>query len=202
MRFNKFLGLWAVVGVLGCAVQQQYLAPTYKEDERQRVKRVALLVDDAQKIAKLDRLFLDMAREHVSHKKEYILYPLEKEVVDVQKTSLLKICKSQSQLDGLLVHHWEKFSPHPKRLKLQMRIELIDCKNLKTVWKAVYGDSYETFDPGLAPLVRSWESKVGQDISEYVGPFYHFLDDLYFSLPDPVLSEQDITEKVEKDSEV
>jgi len=185
-----------------CALQKWFITSSYKLEERHRLKRVALIMDDHQNIAKLDELFMSMARDYVSHKKEYIIYTLDNEVVDVQKTSLLKICRENSQIEGLLVHHWQRFDPKVHNIKLQMKSELIDCKNMKLVWTSTNGDTYKFQANELGALVRSWEGKLGSYVSDYVAPFYYFLDDLYFSLPDPILNDEDINEKVEKDAEV
>lgn len=200
IRILQFALLFSLISE-GCTINRTYLKEGYNENEKTWLKRVAFTsVTSTPASAQTDiqRLFLHVARDYVSHHGDYLIPVI---VVDAGNTSLEKICKMAPRLDGYILHEFKHMDQKGSSLGLGMLARMVECRNGSTIWEAEGDGNFHMDDPDLSSLTRSYSERISPSAAGYTAPFYNFVRDLYNSLPEPELNDTDIEEKILLDSE-
>ena len=61
-------------------------------------------------------------------------------------------------------------------------------------------NDYDSADDDLTQTIDGYANRYGEDSRPYVAGFYQIARKLFDSLPDPLLNDDDILEKIETDS--
>ncbi len=75
--------------------------------------------------------------------------------------------------------------------------QLLRCSDGAEVWGAKAAGSFDSKDPHLAETTEQYVAKFGEEVRPYVAPTFLLLRATLDTLPKPVLTEEDVAEKIE-----
>jgi probable lipoprotein (TIGR04455 family) len=178
----------------GCtAVRHSRIRPDYDQVDRQQTKRLVVVVQplpDGQ--AKVGELWATVARRYINQKRDFIA----KESRAVPEAQLEPRSQCAEGLEGVL---WLKPTVEKKGEGFEMQANgvLLRCSDGQEVWSAEAGGSWKSQDPGLEAVTAIYVTELGPEVAPYVPPTLNLLRPLLDTLPNPVLTEDDQTEKIE-----
>ncbi len=181
--------------LVSCTVRYSRIKSGYESSERLRLKRIMLLVESAHTDEKIRKLFAAVAREYISHHKEYIFFP---KLLD-PAVDLVSHC-AKEKLDGILTVRFYRLEKREGQVDMEVQSALYGCSTPAIVWEALARNNYASQDSDLTTLTTSYTNRIGPEIADYAAPFYLIERKLFESLPDPLLTEEDIEAKIEADS--
>lgn len=199
MQVRRFLVL-LLLPMSMCTVKYTYLKPAYEANERLRLKRVVIVAEGAANAdqEKKNALFFAVSREFISHHHEYIVLRAKKGVVF---TNVKEYCAADKRLNGLILNKFRQWDKQGGSVKLEVQSVLYDCVSGDRVWEAIGANTYASEDSGLKSTIDAYVRRVGEEVRDHVAPVYLLVRKLFSSLPDPKLTEKDIDEKIEADSD-
>lgn len=187
--------------LLACsAVKMQRVREDYDAVDRQQTKRLLVSVAPApaneEKVRELWRV---LARRYVNQKRDFLVRERPEETLGAEATAgfdPLSLCAASENLEGVL--HLE---PAVKRegdgVEGSVLARLLRCRDGQEVWAALAEASFDSKDEDLAALTEQYVEELGAEVEPYVAPSFHLLKAALDTLPRPVLSEEDIDEKIE-----
>lgn len=182
-----------LVAAVGCApvVRSHRIRPDYNAVDRDKVKRVLVVTQplpDGQ--AKAGELFSLVARRYVNQKRNFIV----KEHTARAEPAPGRDCPEG--FEGLL---WLK--PTLKRVgdgvEGELDARLLRCSDGEEVWAAQSGGSFPSDDSHLKEVTQQYAAELGSEVAPYVAPTFNLLRPTLDTLPNPVLTEDDVNEKIE-----
>lgn len=186
------LGLLAVAS--GCStVRMHRLRADYETVDQQRVKRLVVvtqpLPDGGAEAGELMSL---LARRYVNQKRDFIAR--EHRSQDGSAFDAQAHCGEG--LEGVL---WLKplVTRRDAGVEASLSARLFRCADGEEVWAAEGGGSWPSKDASMVEVTAHYVAEVGPAVEPYVAPFQHLLGPVLDTLPNPVLSEDDKTEKIE-----
>lgn len=198
---SRLLPPLVLLPLLACsAVKMQRVREDYASEDRQKTKRLLISVAPApagdEKVRELWRL---LARRYVNQKRDFLVRERPEETLEAERAAgfdPLSLCQSSENLEGVL--HLE---PSVKRegggVEGSVLGRLLRCRDGAEVWAALAEASYESKDKDFTSLTEQYVEELGADVEPYVAPSFRLLKAALDTLPEPVLSEEDIDEKIE-----
>lgn len=184
-----------------CTVTHSYVKDGYDQNEKQWLKHIALVTGEEGEGSpdkETQRLFLHMSGEYLGHHAEYLIPVI---IIGSKDSTPASLCSRYPGLDGYIIHRFQRFIPSDDEVELKMHASMVDCRENSLIWEVIGGGTYDMADPGLSSMIRSYAGRVNKTAVHFTAPFYHFIRDLYDTLPDPQLMDSDIEEKIELDAE-
>ncbi|MHB8877053.1 MAG: MXAN_6521/LA_1396 family lipoprotein [Myxococcaceae bacterium] len=185
--------LAAALAAPGCsAVKMHRVRPDYEQVDKTRTKRLVVVTQplpDGQE--KVGQLFSLVARRYVNQKRNFIV---KKDLAQAGAFQPAALCGEG--LEGVL---W--LQPTLKRagegVEASVRAMLLRCSDGQEVWAADAGGSFASTDELLKQVTADYAAELGAEVTAYVAPAFNLLRPTLDTLPDPVLTDDDVTEKIE-----
>jgi probable lipoprotein (TIGR04455 family) len=183
--------------VAGCATPLEHsrIRPDYEAVDKHRVKRLAILTqplpEDNPDIGELWSL---IARRYVHQNRDFIPKAHFTRPDQPPDPSFRDICVEG--IEGIL---W--LAPRVERtgqdVKAAVTARLLRCSDTQDVWSAEAAGTWPSEDARYRELTAQYTREISPDVGPYVGPTFRLLKATLDSLPNPQLSDADITEKIE-----
>ncbi len=191
----------SVSGILtSCTVSKTYVKEGYSDNEKLWLKKLALVFDISSSSLPsnaVQNAFLDLSRDYVSHHNEYMITHIISNA-NPQKPEM--ICSMAADADGYLLNTFESMKQTKGVVDLGLRVRLIDCRHYSKVWEVHGSNSFDSYNSDLQVMIDSYVRRHSEEVRPYISPFYLLIRKIYRSLPDPLLTENDVDEKIEIDS--
>lgn len=168
----------------------------WAQGDQRAVKRLAVVVqplpDGNQKAGEA---FARVARRYVNQKRDFLV---KKEVASATAPQLGELCGGDDAIEGVLF-----LKPTMKAagegFELEVAGSLARCPDGREAWTGVAGGSFLAKDPGLVEVTQVYVQELGAEVERYVPPALNALRPLLDTLPQPVLTEADVDEKLTLD---
>lgn len=190
---NLFVGFSLGAVLSSCAVVKMHrVSEEWQNTPQGQVKRLLAVVQPLPENSnQVGTLFSLVTRRYVNQKRNFLVKDNKAQdaVVDLQSLCV-------SGLEGVL---WLK----PKLVRVgkgfesQVIGQLLRCGDGKELWRAEAAGSFPATDERLKEVTQQYETELGNEVSDYVAPAFNLLRPLLDTLPDPQLTEEDVTEKIE-----
>ena len=186
----------------GCTVKSVYVTPDYHDNESNYLKRIHLYISSTKLDKDQKKLFVQMSRKFISRKKDYIVYPQENIDKSISSEADQKsICKSSKDINGIIINEVSRSIVKKNWIDLAISSRLVDCKNNKVVWKSTSENKFKMDGFKVSVLVKSYLNSNPESVRSFIPPFYDLIRTHFLSLPNPKLTEDEIDEKIEVDTE-
>ena len=188
--------MWAVTIVValvaGCShISGLYLLSGYDVQASTTVKRITVGAwGDEQRAPGLAGVLAQVTTDYVKLRKNYLVHPH-----DTNASSWDTLCVDG--LEGVLWVRALEVETTPTEVFLHASAELYACKTGALVWRIEGSRKQPSQNADLAQLVQSYASTSGKAAEVYAAPAFVLLQEMLGSLPDPVLNDHDIEEKIE-----
>ena len=183
-----------IAATLGCSVvKSSRIRDDWQQVDRQRVKRLVVvtspLPDGNERVAEM---WSAIAARHVDLKRDFIIKDKMARGGGAMETRSL----CGAGIEGVL---W--LAPDVKRagngIEAAVDEKLVRCADGEEVWSARAAGSWESFESGLQQTIQDYTAQFGTEVQPYVAASYHLLRAALDTLPNPVLTEEDQTDKIE-----
>ena len=168
-----------------------YLLRDYDVHAPTTVKRITVGAwGDEHQAPGLAAVLAQVTTDYVKLRKNYLVHPH-----DTVAASWDSLCVEG--LDGVLWVRALEVETRPPDVSLHASAELYACKTGALVWRIEGHRKQSSQNADLAQLVQSYAATTGQAAQVYAAPAFVLLQEMLGSLPDPVLNDHDIEEKIE-----
>lgn len=162
--------------------------------DQTKVKRIAVAVQPmAAGQEKAGQLLGQVARRYVNMKRDFLVmgYATESGAFDLKKSCA-------EGIDGVL---WLKPTLESKGDGFEAQIEarLLRCYDGQEAWASDAGGSFPSRDDGLKEVAANYGKELGAEVEPYVPLAMNLLRPVLDTLPKPVLTEEDVVEKMSLD---
>lgn len=193
MKFLPWL-LPALIATSSCSiVKAAQVRNDWPQEDQKTVRRLAVVVQplpDNQ--PKAGELFARIARRYVNQKRDFLV---KKEVFQADPVKLTDVCGGDDAIEGVLflrptlVQKGEGF-------EASLTGALARCKDGREAWTVDAGSSFSIKDAGLVEVTGVYVRELGAEVEKYVPTAMNLLRPALDTLPQPVLTEDDVTEKL------
>lgn len=168
----------------------------WPQEDQKTVRRLAVVVQplpDGQ--AKAGELFARIARRYVNQKRDFLV---KKELSQAEPVKLADVCGGEDAIEGVLflrpvlVQKGDGF-------EASLTGALARCKDGREAWTVDAGSSFSIKDAGLVEVTGVYVRELGPEVEKYVPTALNLLRPALDTLPQPVLTEDDVTEKLSLD---
>lgn len=180
----------------GCAgvVKSVRVRDDWEKVDRNRVKRLVVvtqpLPDGNEKVGEM---WSALAARHVDLKRDFIIKQRLARAGDAAVQSA-ELCAEGAE--GVL---W--LMPEVKRagkgVEAGVTGRLLRCVDGEEVWSAQAGGSWGSEEDRLKQTIDDYSTEFGEEVRPYVVASYHLLQDTLDTLPNPLLTEEDQSDKIE-----
>ena len=194
-RMKRTVLLVATLGLHACSnVQWAYTRDDYATRDQKTVKRLVLALQPLPEgNARAGSVFARVARRFVNMKREFLV---RKEQVQAETLQFGSLCTDGAE--GVL---WLEPDLKPEGTGFRGTVEgrLLRCPDAREVWCGKASGFVAAADEGLASVADTYAKEFGDDARRYVAPALNLMRPLLERLPNPILSEEDVTEKMSLD---
>ncbi|MGQ0508001.1 MAG: MXAN_6521/LA_1396 family lipoprotein [Myxococcaceae bacterium] len=186
--------LCAVVALTGCSVVKEVrIRDDYATVDQTRTKRLVVVtapLPDGN--AKVGELWSLLSQRYINLHRDFL--------VKKRTSSADAVVDPKSQcgegLEGVL---WLK--PDVKRdgdsVDAAVDAKLLRCADGEEVWGSKAKGSFASRDPHLAETTTQYVGTLGEEVRPYVAPSFLLLRSTFNTLPQPILNDEDTSEKIE-----
>ncbi|MFO0594831.1 MAG: MXAN_6521/LA_1396 family lipoprotein [Myxococcaceae bacterium] len=185
------------VFVSGCSiVKASFIRDDWAQADQKAVKRLAVVVSplpagDQQS----GEAWARIARRYVNQKRDFLV---KKEVAAPVAPAPSELCGGDDAIEGVL------FLKPTTTLKgdgweIDLSGSLVRCPDAREAWHAQAAGSFPSKDPGLVEVTNVYVQEFGPGVANAIPPALNVLRPLLDTLPQPVLSEADVDEKLTLD---
>lgn len=165
------------------------------EDQRQ-VKRLAVVVQPLPDgNSKAAEVIARVARRYVNLKRDFLV---KREVVSDKAISLAEVCGGDDAIEGALMLHVTMVK-HGEGFETALKGALQRCSDGREAWSVDAAGSFASKDDRLTEVTQVYVREVGPEVEPYVAPAMNLLRPALDTLPQPVLTEDDVNEKLSLD---
>ena len=179
----------ALVFLACTSVRHRFLVEGYTKNPGQMIKRIVIFSEPFAQNKDLAKLVNAMTRDVIKTNRNYLVYGLLTTERDVAEA-----CKTH---DGVLKVRVNKADAAGERVELEMTGELRKCSDHSLVWSASARSSGKSRNRSLENLVRSYIEEHGEQAVVFAAPAFNVIEDIVETMPNPVLTEEELIEKVE-----
>ncbi|MBL8957326.1 MAG: MXAN_6521/LA_1396 family lipoprotein [Myxococcaceae bacterium] len=175
-------------------VKMSRLAPGWETDGREKVKRIAVVVQPLPEGSeKTGAMLARVARRYVHMKRNFLVKADSAKAADLDRGA-----ECAEGLDALL---WLQPTARAQGegVELSVKASLIKCADGAEVWASEAGGSFKAYDEGLKEVAANYGRENGAEVERYVPAAMNVLRPMLDTLPDPVLTEADVEEKMTLD---
>ena len=192
----RIVSLVGALALSGCStVKSSRVREDYDAVDRSRVKRLVVvtqpLPEGKQHVGDLWSL---LARRYVNQKRDFLVRTESALSGEPQDPKFRALCTEGAE--GVL---WLR--PDVKQqgagVEAGVKAQLLRCSDGEEVWGAEAGSSYDSVDDKFKELTTQYTEELGAEVTPYVAPSFQVLKAALDTLPNPVLSEADVDEKIE-----
>ncbi len=189
---SVYAGITVACLFIGCShVSGLYLLRNYDVQAASTVKRITVGAwSDEQQAPGLAGVLAQVTTDYVKLRKNYLVHPH-----DTVAASWDSLCVEA--LDGVLWVRALEVETTPPDVSMHVAAELYACKTGALVWRIEGSRKQPSLNADLAQLVQSYAATTGKAAEVYAAPVFVLLQEMLGSLPDPVLNDHDIEEKIE-----
>lgn len=179
----------------GCSVvKTSRVRDDWQQVDRQRVKRLVVITQPLPDGKEpLGAMWSAIAARHVDLKRDFIIKDKLARGADAP-VEAGTLCASG--IEGVL---W--LAPDVRRsgngIEAAVDGKLLRCADGAEVWFAHAAGSWESHEAGLQQTIQDYSAQFGPEVQPYVAASYHLLRAALDTLPNPVLTEQDQSDKIE-----
>ena len=111
---------------------------------------------------------------------------------------LAALCGGDDAIEGVLLLK-PRLEAVGSGFEAEVTAALARCGDGREAWTARAAGSFRSTDPGLTSVTEVYVQELGPDAARYVPPALNLLRPLLDTLPQPVLTEADVDEKLTLD---
>ena len=175
---------------LACtSVRHWFLVEGYTKNPGLMIKRIVIISDVSPQNRELTGLLNAMTRDVIKTNRNYLVYGLLSTEDDV-----VEACNVR---EGVLKMRVNKADAAGERVEIEMTGELRRCSDHSLVWSASARSSGKSRNRALENLIRSYVEEYGKQAEIFAAPAFNVIEDIVETMPNPVLTEEELIEKVE-----
>lgn len=186
----------ALVLVSCTPLKSAFVRDDWAKDDAPHVKRLAVVVQplpDAK--PKAGEAWARIARRYVNQKRDFLV---KKEVSQPAPVDLGAVCGGEDAIEGVLLIN-PTLTAKGDGFEVEVQAVLQRCSDGREAWKASAGGSFAAKDKLLVEVTQVYVQEFGEEVAPYVPPAMNVLRPLLDTLPQPVLTEADLDEKLTLD---
>jgi len=171
------------------SVHHRFIVEGYKKNPGQMIKRIVIISKSSPQNRGLAGLISAMTRDLIRTNRNYLVYgtiSTEREVAEA--------CKIH---DGVLKMSVDRADAVGEHIDLQITGELRRCSDKSVVWSATARASGRSRNRSPKNLVHNYVEKHGNQAGVYAAPAFNIIEDIVESMPNPELTEDELTEKID-----
>lgn len=181
---------------LSCSVvRSARVAEHWVKEDRAVVRRLAVVVQLPPEQQKAGEVFARVARRYVNQKRDFLV---KQEHTQAEAPELPNLCGGEDAIEGVL-HLRTTLTPKGEGFEADVVGSLRRCGDGREAWAAEAGGSFPSKDSGLVEVTQVYVQEFGSEAQPFVPPALNLLRPLLDTLPQPVLTEADVEEKVTLD---
>ena len=168
----------------------------WAKDDAPNVKRLVVVVQplpDAKQ--KAGEAWARIARRYVNQKRDFLV---KKELAQPGPLDLGGVCGGEDAIEGVLLIN-PRLTAKGDGFEVEVQAVLQRCSDGREAWKASAGGSFAAKDKLLVEVTQVYVQEFGEEVAPYVPPALNVLRPLLDTLPQPVLTEADLDEKLTLD---
>lgn len=174
----------------GCStLGSTYVAPGYKSTSADAVKRITIGAWAPTEQAGAAPVIARVAADFVKLRKNYLV----PEAVALRGWE--EGCKEGR--DGVLTVRVTKSELKDREVDLHLVTELYRCADGALLWRAEGCGEAKSNDESLKQMVENYTREVGPDAERFAAPAFVVLQDMLNAMPDVVLTDAEVEEKIE-----
>ena len=168
----------------------------WAQGDQRAVKRLAVVVQPLPEGSqKAGEVFARVARRYVNQKRDFLV---KKEVVLAEAPKLSVLCGGEDAIEGVLFLK-PTLRAEGTGFEAELDGSLARCTDGREAWAGKAAGSFPAKDPGLVEVTHVYVQELGPDAERYVPPALNLLRPLLDTLPQPILTEVDLDEKLTLD---
>jgi probable lipoprotein (TIGR04455 family) len=185
----------AMLAMSSSVVRAARVADHWAKEDRAVVRRLAVVVQLPEAQQKAGEVFARVARRYVNQKRDFLV---KQEHAQAEAPELPNLCGGEDVIEGVL-HLRLTLTPNGDGFEADVVGSLKRCTDGREGWAGEAGGSFPSRDSGLVEVTQVYVQELGADAQPFVSPALNLLRPLLDTLPQPVLTEADIEEKVTLD---
>lgn len=142
--------------------------------------------------AKAGEVFARIARRYVNQKRDFLV---KVERFEAQPPELSSLCGGDDAIEGVLWLH-PVVTGAGDGFEAELKASLVRCADGREAWAAEANGSFPVKDPGLVEVTGVYVRELGPEVERYVPLAMNLLRPALDTLPQPTLTEDDVTEKL------
>ncbi len=177
-------------------VKSARIRDDWAQEDQKTVKRLAVVVQPLPNgNQKAGEAFARIARRYVNQKRDFLV---KKEVVQAQAPKLAELCGGEEVIEGVLFLK-PSLEVMAGGFEAELDGALARCSDGREAWTGKAAGSFPSKDKGLVEVTAIYVQELGPEVEPYVAPALNLLRPLLDTLPQPVLNETDLDEKLTLD---
>ena len=187
----------SLVALCACSVlKASSLRPDWPQEDQRTVKRLAVVVEPLPDgNPKAAEMIARVARRYVNLKRDFLV---KREVFADKAASLAQVCGGDDAIEGALILHITMLK-RGEGYESELTGSLQRCSDGREAWSAKAGGSFPSKDERLTEVTQVYVRELGPEVEPYVAPAMNLLRPALDTLPQPVLTEDDVNEKLSLD---
>ena len=173
------------------AVHQVYQQPSYDVHGPAPIKRIAVAGWAPQDANGLGDVVSQVATDLIKLRKNYLVRNTQ-----ALKQSWSELCGGE-KIEGVFLVRVMDSAPGGGQVFMRLQAELYRCQDGALLWQAEADGKENSSNADLASLIGNYQKSAGPAATVYAAPAFVLLQQIIKLLPDPVLNESDIDEKIE-----
>jgi probable lipoprotein (TIGR04455 family) len=193
----KLLPVVLLLALSSCSiVKAARIRDDWAQADQRAVRRLVVVVQPLPEgNQKAGEAFARIARRYVNQKRDFLV---KKEVVLSEAPKLAELCGGEDAIEGVLF-----LKPSLKAagsgFEAELSGALARCTDGREAWTGQAAGSFPAKDPGLVEVTANYVQELGPEVDRYVPPAMNLLRPLLDTLPQPILTEADVDEKLTLD---
>lgn len=176
------------------SIEKINTSPSNTKEIESNVKRIVVVGGVENGTPEESRLLREIARDQVSHHREFIVYRLNEKD---KNPCLAPKTKVQGLLKLSLIQTVKR-----DKVSLVLKSTITSCKNESLpLWEAAAKDTISSNPGENLSLQKSYTDKFGESVKMKVNPYYLLIKEVVEEMPRPKLTDEEETEKIEVESE-
>lgn len=187
--------LGALLALTGCAstVKHAKLRDDYAQVDQKRVKRLLVVASPLPTEGgdKTAELVTRIARRDISLKRDFLI----RETATMSSMENWK-ARCENGLEGVL-QLAPVFEKSGDAVKASLKSTLLRCVDGEEVWSADASGTWDSNEAHVHEVKAQYVSELGEEVGPYVPAAFYLVRATIEAMPNPVLNDEDINEKIE-----
>ncbi len=183
------LALTTLASACGGAIRSRYALAGYDALAPGAIKRIAVAGWAPASHADVAPLAAQVAADFVKLRKNYLVHPPVAE-----KRDFAEACAG---VEGVLEVRVLELATTGDEVTARVEASLFRCGDGALLWRTEGGLAASSRDVSLEKLAEAYRTRAGESAARFAAPLFAILQQLLGPLPDPVLTDDEVTEKIE-----